>query len=60
MEKMIGKTGIIPEIDEGVIGLIKEEIMDVVDVDDILKVYRTVPKIVEVEKVVEKVVEKIV
>lgn len=30
------------------------------DVDDILKVYRTVPKIVEVEKVVEKVVEKIV
>lgn len=34
--------------------------MDVVDVDDILKVYRTVPKIVEVEKVIEKVVEKIV
>lgn len=34
--------------------------MDVVDIDDILKVYRTVPKIVEVEKIVEKVVEKIV
>lgn len=34
--------------------------MDVVDIDDILKVYRTVPKIVEVEKVVEKIVEKIV
>lgn len=30
--------------------------MDVVDVDDILRVYRTVPKIVEVEKVIEKVV----
>ena len=34
--------------------------MDVVDIDDILKVYRTVPKIVQVEKVVEKIVEKIV
>lgn len=34
--------------------------MDVVDVDDILKVYRTVPKIVEVQKVVEKVVDNIV
>lgn len=34
--------------------------MDVVDVDDILRVYRTVPKIVEVEKVIEKVVQKIV
>ena len=43
---MVAKTGFVPEIDEGVIGLIKEEIMDVVDIDDILKVYRTVPKIV--------------
>lgn len=34
--------------------------MDIVDIDDILKVYRVVPKIVEVEKVVEKIVEKIV
>jgi hypothetical protein len=34
--------------------------MDVVDVEEILRVYRTVPKIVEVEKVVEQVVEKIV
>ena len=34
--------------------------MDVVDVDYILKVYRVVPKIVEVEKVVEKIVERIV
>lgn len=40
--------------------MIREEIMDVVDVEDILKVYRVVPKIVEVEKVVEKVIEKIV
>ena len=54
------KTGVQPEIDEGVIGMIRAEIMDVVDVDDILKVYRVVPKIVEVERVVQQVVEKIV
>jgi hypothetical protein len=34
--------------------------MDVVDVDDILKVYRPVPKIVEVPKIIEKVVDNIV
>ncbi len=34
--------------------------MDVVDVDDILKVYRVVPKIVEVEKIVEKVVDRLI
>lgn len=34
--------------------------MGVVDVDDILKVFRVVPKIVEVEKVIEKVVDRIV
>ncbi len=36
------------EIDEGVIGMIRAEIMDVVDVDDILKVFRVTPKLVEV------------
>lgn len=40
--------------------MIKSEIMDVVNVDDILKVFRVTPKIVEVEKLVEKVVERIV
>jgi hypothetical protein len=34
--------------------------MDIVDVDDILKVYRVNAKIVEVEKIVEKIVERIV
>lgn len=34
--------------------------MGVVDVDDILKVFRVVPKIVEVDKIIEKVVEKVV
>lgn len=60
MEKMKAKTGMVAEIDEGIIGMIRQEIMDVVDVDDILKVYRVTPKIVEVEKIVEKVVERIV
>ena len=40
--------------------MINQEIMGVVDVDDILKVFRVVPKIVEVEKIVEKVVDRIV
>lgn len=48
------------EIDEGIIGMINQEIMGVVDVDDILKVFRVVPKIVEVEKIVEKVVDRVV
>ena len=54
------KTGIQPEIDEAIINMIRQEIVDVIDVDDILRVYRVVPKIVEVEKVVEQVVERIV
>lgn len=40
--------------------MIKSEIMSVVNVDDILKTFRSVPKIVEVEKIVEKIVERIV
>ena len=40
--------------------MINQEIMGVVDVDDILKVFRVVPKMVEVEKIVEKVVDRIV
>ena len=47
-------------MDEGIMSMIKQEIMGVVDVDDILKVFKVVPKIVEVEKIVEKVVEKLV
>ena len=60
MEKIKAKTGIIPEMDEGVTAMIRQEIMGIVNVDDILKVFRVVPKIVEVEKIVEKIVEKVV
>lgn len=52
--------GVTFDLDEGVIGMIRNEIMDVVNVDDILRVYRSAPKVVEVEKVVEKVVDNIV
>ena len=54
------KTGAVLDIDEGVIGMIKAEIMDVVNIDDILKVFRVVPKIVEVEKIVEKIVDRVI
>ena len=60
LEKLKRRTGATLEIDEGVIGMINQEIMGVVNVDDILKVFRVVPKIVEVEKIVEKIVDRIV
>jgi hypothetical protein len=46
LEKLRRRTGAVLEIDEGVIGMIREEIMGVIEVDDILKVFRVVPKIV--------------
>ncbi len=60
LEKVKARTGAVLEIDEGIIGMINQEIMGVVDVDDILKVFRVVPKIVEVEKIVEKVVDRVI
>ena len=60
LEKLKLRYGAVLEIDEGVIGMINQEIMGVVDVDDILKVFRVVPKIVEVEKIVEKVVDRVI
>ena len=60
LEKVKRRTGETLEIDEGVIGLINQEIMGVVNVDDILKVFRVSAKIVEVEKIVEKIVDRIV
>ena len=60
LEKLRIRTGAVLEIDEGIIGMINQEIMGVIDVDDILKVFRVVPKIVEVEKIIEKIVERVV
>ena len=40
--------------------MINQEVMGVVEVDDILKVFRVVPKMVEVERIVEKIVERII
>lgn len=58
--KLKDRTGAVLDIDEGVIGMINQEIMGVVSVDDILKVFRAAPRIVEVERIVEKVVERVV
>ncbi len=58
LHKIKIRTGVVLEMDEGVLGMIASEIMGVVNVDDILKVFRPVPKIVEVEKIVEKIVER--
>jgi hypothetical protein len=60
LEKLRARSGVVLELDEGVLGMVRAEIMDAVNVDDILKVFRVTPKIVEVEKVVEKVVERLV
>lgn len=60
MERIKREKGIVLEIDEGVIGMINAEIMGIVEVDDILRVFRSVPKVVEVPMVVEKVVDNIV
>ena len=60
LEKVKVKSGYVLDIDEAIIAMINQEIMGVVDVDDILKVFRVVPKIVEVEKIVEKVVDRLV
>lgn len=52
LEKVKGRYGAVLDIDEGVIGMINQEILGVVSVDDILKVFRTNGKIVEVERIV--------
>lgn len=46
LEKVKGRYGAVLDIDEGVIGMINQEILGVVSVDDILKVFRTNGKIV--------------
>lgn len=50
--KLKDKTGLELEIDDGLLKMIDAEIDGVVDPQDVLKVFRSVPKILEVEKVV--------
>lgn len=52
LEKIKLQTGVVLTIDEGVLGMIRAEIMDTINVDDILKVFKVNQKIVEVEKIV--------
>ena len=58
--KLKGRYNAVLDIDEGVIGMINQEIIDIVSVDDILKVFRTQARIVEVDRIVEKAVERVV
>lgn len=44
--KLKTRTGVVLEMDEGLLNMMKAEIMNVVNVDDILKIFRPVPKIV--------------
>lgn len=46
------KIGVVLKIDKGVIGMVKAKIIDFVNVDDIFKVFRVTPKIVDVEEIV--------
>jgi hypothetical protein len=48
LEKLKTKTGVVPEMDEGILEMVRQEIIGVVNVDDILKVFKVIPKIVEV------------
>ncbi len=48
------------ETSESLLAMIREEIGGIVDVEDVLRVFTVIPKIVEVEKIVEKVVERVV
>jgi hypothetical protein len=58
LEKLRLRGGFVLEMDESLLAMINQEIMGVIDIDDVLKVFRIVPKIVEVEKkIVEKIIE---
>ena len=46
IEKIKISTGAVLDIDEGLIKMINQEILDIVSVDDILKIFRVAPKIV--------------
>lgn len=48
------------EIDEGVLEMIKAELDGIISVEDILAIFRSIPRIVEVEKIVEKIVERVI
>lgn len=48
------KTGVILEIDEGLLGMIKSELLDLINPDDIIGLFRTLPKILEVDRIVER------
>lgn len=51
-------NGLTLVIDEGLLGMIRGELDGMIDVEDVLRVFRSLPKIVEIEKIVEKDLSK--
>jgi hypothetical protein len=60
LEKVSKVPGVRLEIPESLLAMVREEVAGVVEVEDILRAFTVVPKIVEVEKIVEKIVERVV
>ena len=56
LEAIRVRTGIALELDEAVLEMVRKEAGDVVDIDEMLKVFQVVPRTVEVDRVVEKVI----
>ena len=56
LEKVTSENGVKIELDEGVLGMIKAELFEGVDVEHIYELFRPLPKTVQVERIVEKVV----
>lgn len=54
LTKVKAKTGVVLDIDEGLLAMIKSELLDLINPDDIIALFRGLPKILEVEKIVER------
>lgn len=58
LERVKKETGVTFEIDEGLLGMVRAEIIQYINPDDVLRVFRSLPKIVEVERIVERDLSK--
>lgn len=56
--RLKNRNGLTLDIDEGLLGMIRAELDGMVEVDDVLRVFRSLPKVLEVEKIVEKDLSK--
>lgn len=54
VEKIKVDSGLDITLDEGILELLRKQVIDGVDVDAILRLYRPLPKIIEVEKLIDR------